>query len=89
MSDLLLPEDGLLLHVGPHKTGTTAVQSAFFAASSTLREHGVRYPGRKWHFWQYQSDAHVAGIRGKVDRNAFFGSPDQFADFLQGVDLPL
>lgn len=46
MSSLLLPEDALLLHVGPHKTGTTAVQSAFFAASSTLREHGVRYPGR-------------------------------------------
>ncbi len=56
---------------------------------STKYHPNVRYPGRKWHFWQYQSDAHVAGIRGKVDRNAFFGSPDQFANFLQGVDLPL
>ena len=46
MSSLLLPEEALLLHVGPHKTGTTAVQSAFFAASAALREHGVHYPGR-------------------------------------------
>ncbi|KAA1422807.1 hypothetical protein FE697_011670 [Mumia zhuanghuii] len=46
MSDLLLPEDGLLLHVGPHKTGTTAVQSAFFRARRALRAEGVSYPGR-------------------------------------------
>jgi len=49
----------------------------------------VRYAGRKWHFWQYQSDAHVEGIRGRVDRNAFFGSPDQWAEFVGGAQLPL
>ncbi len=56
---------------------------------STKYHPAVRYAGRKWHFWQYQSDAHVDGIRGHVDRNAFFGSPDQWAQFLSGSPLPL
>jgi len=56
---------------------------------STKYHPSVRYAGRKWHFWQYQSDAHVEGIRGRVDRNAFFGSPDQWAEFVDGAQLPL
>lgn len=45
-SDVLLPDGALLLHVGPHKTGTTAVQSAFFVARDALAAHDVSYPGR-------------------------------------------
>lgn len=37
----LLPADGVLLHIGPHKTGTTALQSAFEASRRALREQGV------------------------------------------------
>lgn len=37
---------GLLLHVGPHKTGTTAIQGALAAARPTLLQHGVSYPGQ-------------------------------------------
>jgi hypothetical protein len=44
--NLVLPEGGLLLHVGPHKTGTTAVQSAFFQARAELAKLGVIYPLR-------------------------------------------
>ncbi len=55
---------------------------------STKYAPSVRYD-RKWHFWQYQSDAHIPGIRGKVDRNAFFGTPEQWAAFLTGAALPL
>ncbi|MFW6690070.1 hypothetical protein [Streptomyces sp. MAR4 CNX-425] len=38
-----------LLHIGPHKTGTTALQGAFHRARGTVREHGVVYagPGRQ------------------------------------------
>lgn len=36
---------GLLLHIGPHKTGTTAVQSAFHGAREQLHALGVTYPG--------------------------------------------
>jgi hypothetical protein len=34
-----------LLHVGPHKTGTTTVQSAFHYNREALRAHGVCYVG--------------------------------------------
>ncbi|WP_326795568.1 hypothetical protein OG946_08810 [Streptomyces sp. NBC_01808] len=43
------PPGTRLLHIGPHKTGTTALQAAFHQARDTLREHGVVYagPGRQ------------------------------------------
>ena len=44
----------------------------------------VTYPGRRWAFWQYQSDGLVPGIRGKVDRNAFAGTRAQWNAWLQG-----
>ena len=40
------PHD-MLLHVGVHKTGTTAIQAALADARPQLAEHGVTYPGRK------------------------------------------
>ncbi len=42
-----LPADAILLHLGFHKTGTTALQSAFAASRPALLEHGVLYPGRR------------------------------------------
>ena len=38
--------DGVLLHVGVHKTGTTAIQAALADARSDLLERGIRYPGK-------------------------------------------
>ncbi|WP_394289192.1 hypothetical protein [Microbacterium sp.] len=46
MSDLTIPEGGVLLHIGPYKTGSTAIQSAMFAAKEQMHAHGVAYPGR-------------------------------------------
>jgi len=43
---LPLPEGVRLIHVGPHKTGTTAVQNALWDARSRLLEQGVRHVGR-------------------------------------------
>jgi hypothetical protein len=42
-----LPADAILLHLGFHKTGTTALQSVLAAARPVLLEHGVLYPGRR------------------------------------------
>jgi lysozyme len=53
---------------------------------STKFYPSVKYGDRQWHFWQYQSDGKVAGIRSKVDRNAFYGSEDQWQAFLVGQD---
>jgi len=43
--DLTLAADTRLLHIGPHKTGTTAIQGAFHLARGRLAEHGVVYAG--------------------------------------------
>lgn len=45
--DLLLPERAVLLHIGPHKTGTTALQGALHRARPQLRAHGIEYAGRE------------------------------------------
>lgn len=42
----LLPEGARLFHIGPPKTGTTALQEAGSQLRATLRGHGVCYPGR-------------------------------------------
>jgi hypothetical protein len=44
--ELPLPEGVRLVHVGPHKTGTTAVQNALWNARKSLREQGVHHAGR-------------------------------------------
>jgi hypothetical protein len=44
--DLLLPDKGLLLHVGPHKTGTTAIQGALQLARRDMAKQGVIYAGK-------------------------------------------
>lgn len=41
--DLLLPVGSRLVHIGPHKTGTTTVQGAFYLARERLAEHDVVY----------------------------------------------
>lgn len=40
-----LPEGAVLLHIGPHKTGTTAIQGSLAAARRELRRAGIFYPG--------------------------------------------
>jgi hypothetical protein len=47
----------VLLHVGVHKTGTTALQVALSDSRALLEEHGVRYPGKG----QYHHKAILAG----------------------------
>jgi hypothetical protein len=41
-----VPDGAVLLHVGPHKTGTTALQGALWAAREKLHRQGVRLAGR-------------------------------------------
>ena len=40
-----LPPHAVLVHIGPHKTGTTTLQGAFHASRAALAKHGVRYAG--------------------------------------------
>ena len=41
----LLPDHAVLVHVGPYKTGTTAIQSSLHTHREVLAEQGVTYPG--------------------------------------------
>jgi hypothetical protein len=41
----LLPDRAVLVHIGPYKTGTTAIQSSLHEHRAELLEHAVTYPG--------------------------------------------
>lgn len=40
-----LPEGSVLLHIGPYKTGSTALQSSLFTTRDQFEPFGVYYPG--------------------------------------------
>ena len=42
-----VPKDAVIVHIGVHKTGTTALQAALADARADLSAHNVRYPGRR------------------------------------------
>jgi hypothetical protein len=42
---LTVPEGSVLLHIGPYKTGTTAIQQSLAKHRADLETHGVLYPG--------------------------------------------
>lgn len=42
-----LPTNGVLVHVGMHKTGTTAIQSVLADLRDQLADDGVSYPGER------------------------------------------
>ena len=46
MAAVLLEPGTRLLHIGPHKTGTTAIQGALHLARERLAGERVVYPGR-------------------------------------------
>lgn len=51
---------------------------------STAAKPEERYNDRRWAFWQYTTTGRVPGIAGDVDRNAFFGTDEQFQLWLAG-----
>jgi hypothetical protein len=63
LDDLLLPPGSRLVHIGPHKTGTTAIQSAFHASRALIAAHGVRYAGPRRQ--AYRQALALTGLRGQ------------------------
>ncbi len=71
-----LSPDGILLHIGAHKAGTTAIQNALSTARPRLLEQGVSYPGttEAHHRAAAAAARRVRGFgddRGVVDRAAW------------------
>ncbi|WP_436699035.1 hypothetical protein [Nocardioides sp. BYT-33-1] len=58
-----LADGTTLVHIGPYKTGTTAMQGALWAARPALADHGILYPGELAH----EMNASMAVALGRVD----------------------
>lgn len=54
---------------------------------STAAEPHERYASRPWTFWQFTTTGRVPGIRGDVDRNAFYGTDKQWKAFVEQGEL--
>jgi hypothetical protein len=65
--ELQLAPGTRLLHIGPHKTGTTAIQRALQDARQELRAKGVVYPGR--------GPSHIRAACAVVGVNGLIGAP--------------
>jgi lysozyme len=58
-----------------------------FWLRSTAAEPHHRYAGRDWLFWQWTQTGTMRGVGVEVDRNAFYGSPEEWVTFrLTGCD---
>jgi lysozyme len=64
--------------------GTREFDDYPFWVRSVADRPEERYERRPWEFWQFTATGTVPGIRGDVDRNAFFGSERQFRDWVEG-----
>lgn len=64
--------------------GTTEFDDYPFWIRSTAARPEKRYENRPWEFWQFTTTGRVPGVVGDVDRNAFFGTEQQFRDWKAG-----
>ncbi len=64
--------------------GTREFDDYPFWVRSVADRPEERYERRPWEFWQFTATGTVPGIRGDVDRNAFFGNEKQFRDWVEG-----
>jgi lysozyme len=64
--------------------GTKEFDDYPFWIRSVADRPEARYENRPWEFWQFTATGRVPGIRGDVDRNAFFGTEKQFRDWAEG-----
>ena len=55
--------------------------NAFWLRSTAAEPHH-KYRDRNWMMWQWTQTGTMAGVRTEVDRNAFYGSPDDWVQFL-------
>ena len=63
---LLVPDGTRLVHIGPPKTGTTALQGAFHAARAAAEAQGVHYAGRNRHS--------MSAVQAVLGRQSFYST---------------
>ncbi|MCJ8148532.1 glycoside hydrolase family 25 protein [Shinella sedimenti] len=55
-----------------------------FWLRSVAAHPSVRYPNRRWLFWQYSGSGLSHGVSGKIDLNVFVGSENDWHNWLAG-----
>ncbi|QLF69324.1 glycoside hydrolase family 25 protein [Peteryoungia desertarenae] len=55
-----------------------------FWLRSVAAHPSVRYPERKWLFWQYSGTGLSQGAGGEIDLNVFYGSENDWQRFIHG-----
>jgi lysozyme len=53
-----------------------------FWLRSVAAEPWQRYSNRDWLFWQWTQTGTMRGVGNEVDRNAFYGSDEEWVTFL-------
>lgn len=82
-----VPEGSVLLHIGPPKTGSTAIQTAMDQARAGLAAHGVLYPGTGMR--PRQAGWAVLGVRPAVGRpEPSMRAWQRLVDEVDASDLP-
>lgn len=77
-----LPAGVRLLHIGPHKTGTTTLQAAFHQNRDALRAQGVHYAGRR----SQPMTAAMAAATGKILPTVAGSAPDRWGRLLEEIE---
>lgn len=75
-----VPPGSVLVHLGPYKTSTTALQAALFEAREVLPAHGVHYPG-SWRRAMHQGWA----LLGWAPPGRYAPEPSVWDEFAAGV----
>lgn len=81
---LLLPERSILVHIGPFKTGSTAIQFAMHDARDAMAEHGVLYPGPRHR--QMRPGWAIMGLTPPANPKAEIEEWDAFAATMRAAD---
>jgi hypothetical protein len=82
-----IPAGSVLLHIGPHKTGTTALQYALRAAREELLVQGVRYAGTRGSR-DAEAARHAIGRRTVHDDAAAAAAWAKVRDRLNDASVP-
>ncbi len=66
-----------------HENDLGHIKNIDFWLRSVADEPSNIYPDQKWVFWQYTGTGVVPGIKGDTDINAFYGSVNQWKDWVK------
>ena len=80
-ADVLLPPGSILVHIGPFKTGSSALQMSLHTRRKEISEHGVLYPGTG-----YRHLRPIAAAMGRGPRGVDSVPEHEWTDLVTEID---